>query len=155
MQSYKAFISRLSIEEVMISAASENEAWTKLSKLGQSTEAGIAVQYTLAEPDGLPQVHHNFERLNLRQLKAARLPHSNAADVLKFMHNELAKTWVVAEALANGMTTEDLAFDQESSTAEILASRDYIDEYHAFMQFIVFARRALDLPDLLEGELED
>ena len=155
MQSYKALISRLSIEEVTFSAASENEAWTKLSELVKRTEGGIAVNYALAESDDRYQVHHNFEPLNLLRLEASRLPRSGAADVLRFMHDELAKCWIVTDALSNGMTTEDLAFDQESSVEEVLASRDYLDEYDAFMQFIVFARRALNLPDLLEEDVAE
>ena len=148
---YKAYISRLSVDEITIAAKSRTQAMDKLRQLAATDkEASTVLHYALAKRNRVSHIQHHFKPQNTLSLKAARPPHASAADVLRFLADELSKSWIVIEALATAcLTTEDLAIEQDSSVGEVLASRDYEGEYDAFMHYIVSARRALNLPDVL------
>lgn len=85
----------------------------------------------------------------IEELVASSLPKRTANAMHAYFLDELVKGLSVVEALANCSTTEDLVIDRESDVDEVLASRDYEEEYDAFMSYILFARRAMNLPDVL------
>ncbi len=82
-------------------------------------------------------------------MAASTAPDPTANAVHAYFLDEFVKTISVTEALAHCATTEDLVIDRESDVDEVLASRDYEEEYDTFMNYILFARRAMNLPDVL------
>jgi hypothetical protein len=152
---YTAFISRLSVEENMIKASSLKEALAELERLAaQEKNDTPVVHYGLTTDGKLPEILHNFPRQNILSLNTAEAPLAERSAVLQHLFDELKKGWIVLEALAWGTTTEDLAVERGESPEAILETRDYFGEYEAFMTYIVSARRALNLPDVL-GEPDE
>lgn len=152
---YKAFISRLSVEEITIKAGSRRRALEELRKrVALEKNTGPVLHYALAKRGKLPDISSTFHQRNILSLRAAKPPRANVNNVLERLFDDLEKCWVIVEALAFCKTTEDLAIEWDESIEEVLSSRDYPDEYRAFMTYIESARRALSLPDVM-GEPEE
>lgn len=148
---FTAFFSRVLTEEVTIEAETKSEAKAQLRKLiEERTGASSAVlRSLLIDPQGLTDFGYGFRLQHKERMAAASTPPDPTANsVHAYFLDELVKTISVTEALAHCSTTEDLVIDRESDVDEVLASRDNQEEYDAFMSYIRFARRAMNLPDV-------
>lgn len=157
---FTAFLNKVSTEEVTIEAETKSEAEAQLRKLiAERTGASSAVlRFALIEAKGDTDFGYGVRLQQSEGLSASYLPKPTPKAMHAYFLDDLVKSLSVVEALAHCSTTEDLVIDRESDVDEVLASRDYEEEYNAFMSYILFARRALNLPDVLSGpgkEVED
>jgi hypothetical protein len=148
---YTAFLSKLSVEEVSFEASSPEQALTELGKLIKKHDnaSNAVVHYALANAEGDHHLGRSVVLKDVARLEASPLPEANSEALQAYFLDQLVKSLSVVEGLAHGLTTEDLAIERESDVDEVLASREYEEEYAAFMAYIVFARRAMNLPDVL------
>jgi hypothetical protein len=154
---FTAFLSKVSTEEVTIEAETKSEAKAQLRKLiEEGTGPSSAVlRSLLIDSQGVTEFGYGFRFQHKERMAASTGPDPTANAVHAYFLDELVKTISVIEALAHCATTEDLAIDRESDVDEVLASRDYEEEYDAFMNYILFARRAMNLPDVLSEPGEE
>lgn len=154
---FTAFLNKVSTEEVIIEAETKSEAKTQLRKLiEERTGASSAVlRVALADEKGATDFGYGIKFQHLEELAASSSPTATAKAMHRYFLDELVKSLSVMEALAHCSTTEDLVIDRESDINEVLASRDYEEEYDTFMNYILFARRAMNLPDVLSEPGEE
>ena len=154
---FKAFLNKISTEEVTIEAETTREAMAQLRKLSEeSTGASSAVlRVALIDGNGGTDLDYGIRFQQKEHLAASPFPEPTANAMHGYFLDELVKRLSVVEALAHCSTTKDRAIEQERDVEEVLASRDYVEEYEAFMNYILFARRAMNLPDVLSEVGED
>ncbi|MCY0154994.1 hypothetical protein [Hoeflea alexandrii] len=101
----------------------------------------------MVNPDGFVQqtLFPNFDWSSIQP----SVPRSGTEKECIAYHfrQQLIKSLALAELIADLNTTRDLAVKRNESDCEVLMTRDFVDEYGAFMKVIRTARAALDLPD--------
>lgn len=156
---FTAFLNKVSTEEVTVEAETKSKAMTELRKLikERTGESNAVLAFAMTDAKGDTDFGYNVRLQQKEGLTAWKFPKPTTKAMHAYFLDELVKTISVTEALAHCSTTEDLVIDRESDVDEVLASRDYQEEYDAFMSYILFARRAMNLPDVLSepGEQDE
>ena len=154
---FTAFLNKVSTEEVTIEADTRSKAMTELRKLIKERigASSAVLAFAMTDAKGDTDFEYAVRLQQTEGLTASKLPKPTTKAMHAYFLDELTKSLSVIEALAHCATTEDLVIDRESDVNEVLASRDYQEEYDAFMSYILFARRAMNLPDVLSEPGEE
>ena len=154
---FTAFLNKVSTEEITIEADTRSKAMTELRKLIKERTGALnaVLAFALSDAKGDTDFGNNVRLQEKEGLTASKLPKPTTKAMHAYFLDELTKSLSVIEALAHCATTEDLVIDRESDVDEVLASRDYEEEYDVFMNYILFARRAMNLPDVLSDPGEE
>ena len=142
---YKLYIQSIVTENIIVEANSQREAF-ELAAVHDSRTSNI-IRFAMVDADGFVQ-QTLFPRFDWSSIRPS-VPCSGTEQecIAHHFRLQLIKSLALTELIADLDTTRDLAVERNESDCEVLMTRDFVDEYDAFMQVIRTARAALDLPD--------
>nr|CAD6596128.1 hypothetical protein RKHAN_00220 [Rhizobium sp. Khangiran2] len=154
---FTAFLNKVSTEEVTIEADTRSKAMTELRKLIKDRigASSAVLAFAMTDAKGDTDFEYAVRLQQTEGLTASKVPKPTTKAMHAYFLDELTKSLSVIEALAHCATTDDLVIDRESDVDEVLASRDFQEEYDTFMSYILFARRSMNLPDVLSEPGEE
>ena len=150
----KVFLNRVTSEEFKIVAPtlSEAEHLVRERLKGDPQWGAAATRFVLTADGHDTLVRHVTDERIVESLRSTALPEPNKEAILSHYVDELQKAFVVMDKLAcSCLTTEDIMIEDSEDFESVRNNRDLSEEYEAFMNFVRFARRALNLPDVLSS----
>lgn len=156
MERYRAFVNRITTEEIVIDANSEREARNRLhEQLGKREgEAESALQYILAGPRGRWSVSDVSRPSSVVDVDQSDTTQLAIGDVHVYLRKRLLDSLDLAQTLAICNTADDLANLMGMEVEDVVDTLEYFNQCKGFSTFVHRARRALDCQEVFEELLQ-